>query len=82
MNLGRIFFTSILLGWIICPLYSAEKHIVQVVGNISAAIPDAAGHQTPLLEFLRRYERIVRQVGRLENSTAASDLRLELTAPG
>lgn len=82
MNLVRIFFTSILLGWIICPLYSAEKHIVQVVGNISAAIPDAAGHQTPLLEFLRRYERIVRQVGRLENSAAASDLRLELTAPG
>ncbi len=58
-------------------LPGAETIISPVAGNFSAAIPDAAGHTTPAIEFLRRFERVVRQLGRFE--TTAGSLELLVT---
>lgn len=47
-------------------------------GNFSVAISDGAGHYAPVLDFFRRFERIVRRFGRIEDSSAARQLLIVL----
>ena len=47
-------------------------------GNFSVVVSAGAGHYAPVLDFLRRFDRVVRRLGRIEESAAARQLLVGL----
>ncbi len=45
-----------------------DGYSVQVTGNFLLIIPENGSHQMPLVDFMRRLERVVRQYGNFANS--------------
>ncbi len=61
-------------------LLAGTDRSVQISNNFSAMLPDEAGHPTPVVEFLRRLERILRQSCSISNITDSRPLILALSS--
>ena len=51
-----------------------------VNGNVALIIEDGVGHQTPAIEFFRRFERVFRHATRLDNTPGSRELLLVLSS--
>ncbi|MBE6369879.1 MAG: hypothetical protein E7056_06965 [Lentisphaerae bacterium] len=72
----RLLFLLMLTGSI---LPAAENfHLAQAVNKLYVIVPPEAGHQVPVLEFIRRIDRVLRQYGKLDNSAESGELVLRL----
>lgn len=60
-------------------MFSAAAEAIPVAGNFSVIIPPEAGHQIPITEFLRRFERVCRQFARAESQQQSRHLIVELS---
>ena len=69
--------TFIFLTVLICP---GKENIFNITsgGNFSLAVGDGSGHYIPALDFFRRFERVVRRLGRIEEGTASRQLMIVL----
>ena len=74
------FFLTFLLfaSAVMLPGAVTEPQLLQAVSKIYMAIPPEAGHQVPAQEFIRRIDRVVRQLGRFDNASGSTELVLHL----
>ena len=58
----------------------ADDNIFNITsgGNFSVVVSPGAGHYAPVLDFFRRFERVVRRMGRIEESTAGRQFLIVL----
>ena len=61
-------------------IISAADEAIPVAGNLSAVIPPEAGHQIPVVEFLRRFDRVCRQFARAESRQQSRHLIVKLSS--
>ena len=55
-----------------------DGYSVQVTGNFLLIIPENGSHQMPLVDFMRRLERVVRQYGNFANSQDSKPFTVRL----
>ena len=62
------------------PVPAQERaSMTRVSSNFNIVIPDDAGHQVPIVDFMRRFERIVRNVGRFGTTDSAKTLTVVIS---
>ena len=79
----KYFWSKILLAICFIPLCLAAEpeHLsAQITGNFDLIIPDDCGHQGPLIEFMRRFERVVRRTSRIGNTSASQLMTVKLNS--
>ena len=79
----KYFWSKILLAICFIPLCLAAEpeHLsAQITGKFDLIIPDDCGHQGPLIEFMRRFERIIRRTSRIGNTSASQLLTVKLNS--
>ena len=75
-----IIFTTMCLLAVCLPADDWSGTItVPAAGNLSVAIPDDSWHQTPLVDFFRRLDRIVRQTARFDSSSDNRQVIIQLS---
>ena len=72
-------FITITLLFLTAVLLPAADESIQVAGNFSVILPPEAGHQVPIVEFLRRLDRVCRQFARAESQKNSRPLVVELS---
>ena len=70
---------SCLLTTALSSVGSSGTLSLPVANNFSVVLPDDSWHQTPLLEFLRDLDRVVRQTARFDNNSSHHPLILLLS---
>lgn len=76
-----IWITILFSVWAsVLPAADKNTALLPIAGNLSVALQDVPGHQMPIVDFFRRYERTVRQAGRFNNTAESKDLILLLNA--
>ncbi len=69
-----VFFSLLLSG----RPATAEVMNITSGGSFAVAVAEQAGHHVPAVDFFRRFERVVRRLGRIEESAAGRTLLLVL----
>lgn len=73
-----LIFLSVILT--VMPVPAQERaSMTRVSSNFNIVIPDDAGHQVPIVDFMRRFERIVRNVGRFGTTDSAKTLTVVIS---
>ena len=64
----------------LCLAAEPEHMTAQITGKFDMIIPDDCGHQGPLIEFMRRFERIARRTSRITNNNSSKILTVQLNS--
>lgn len=69
-----LFFPLMLMG------YQAKEDVSNITsgGDFSIVVSERAGHRVPAVDFFRRFERVMRRIGRIEENAAGRSLLLVL----
>lgn len=81
MDFSRFFkhipATYLLLFAMLVP--AEDSNNISISKNFSIVLPDEAGHHAPIVEYFRRLERIIRQVGKFDHNAAGDHLQLVMS---